>query len=274
MQGPRRRARRPVADAAAPYGDTVSIDPGWPVGLALALLLLVALVAHRVAGYGLKRPVLVAAVRAIAQLGLAAVLIAAVVDSLPWSVALVCVMFAMGVLTTSRRVEAPRAWSWAALAMAAGVLPVLAIVLATRTIPPTGIAVIPVAGIIVGNAMTAHTLVGRRAFAALREEHSQYEASLSVGLLPRQAIREIVHRRAPEALLPGLDQVKTTGVVTLPGAFIGVMLGGGTPAQAATAQVLVLFGIMAAQTVRVLVAEQLLAGRRLLPDDLAASLVD
>lgn len=252
----------------------MSIDPGWPVGIALALLLAVALAAHRFAGYGLERPVLVAAVRAIVQLGLAAVLIAAVVDSLPWSVALVCVMFGMGVLTTSRRVEAPRAWWWAALAMASGVLPVLAIVLATRTIPLTGIAVIPVAGIIVGNAMTAHTLVGRRAFAALREEHSQYEASLSVGLLPRQAIREIVHRRAPEALLPGLDQVKTTGVVTLPGAFIGVMLGGGTPAQAATAQVLVLFGIMAAQTITVLVAEHLLAGRLLLPDDLVTSLVD
>ena len=239
----------------------MSIDPGWPVGLALALLLAVALGAHRVAGYGLERPVLVAAVRAIAQLGLAAVLIAAVVDSLPWSIALVCVMFAMGVLTTvppgrgaeglvvgragDGRRGAARCWPscWPP----------------ARSRRP-GIAVIPVAGIIVGNAMTAHTLVGRRAFAALREEHSQYEASLSVGLLPRQAIREIVHRRAPEALLPGLDQVKTTGVVTLPGAFIGVMLGGGTPAQAATAQVLVLFGIMAAQTVTVLVAEHLLAG--------------
>ena len=51
--------------------------------------------------------------------------------------------------------------------------------------------------------------------------------------------------------------MKTTGVVTLPGAFIGVMLGGGTPVQAATAQVLVLFGIMAAQTVTVGVAEHL-----------------
>ena len=57
----------------------------------------------------------------------------------------------------------------------------LAIVLATRTIPLTGIAIIPIAGIIVGNAMTAHTLVGRRAFAALREEHAQYEACLSLG---------------------------------------------------------------------------------------------
>ncbi|WP_270888610.1 ABC transporter permease [Pedococcus sp. 5OH_020] len=252
----------------------MTIDPGWPVALALAVLLGIALAAHRGSGYGLERPVLVAAVRAIAQLGVAALLIAAVVRSLALSIALVCVMFAMGVLTTTRRVEAQTAWAAAAVAMAAGVLPVVAVVLATRTIPLQGIAVIPVAGIIVGNAMTAHTLVGRRAFAALREEHGQYEACLSLGLLPSQAIHEIVHRRAPEALLPGLDQVRTTGVVTLPGAFIGVMLGGGSPVQAATAQVLVLFGIMAAQTVTVAVAERLIAARRLVPRDLRAALRD
>ena len=252
----------------------VSIDPTWTVVIALVVLLSLTVVAHRVAGYGLELPSLVAAARAVVQLGVVALLIKTVVGSLPLSWLLVAVMFAMGVLTTGRRVEALRAWPWAALAMAAGIGPVLLVVFATGAVPWKGIAVIPVAGIIVGNAMTGHTLVGRRAFAALREEHSQYEACLSVGLLPRQAIREIVHRRAPEALLPGLDQVKTTGVVTLPGAFIGVMLGGGTPEQAATAQVLVLFGIMAAQTVTVLVAERLTAGRLLLPTDLTTTLVD
>jgi putative ABC transport system permease protein len=252
----------------------VTVNPGWPVALALVALLAVALAAHRVSGYGLERPSLVAAVRAVAQLGVAALLITAVIEHLWLSVLLVLAMFAMGVATTTRRVEAPAAWGPAALSMACGILPVLVVVLATGTIPLEGIALIPVAGIIVGNAMTAHTLVGRRAFAALREEHAQYEALLSLGLLPDQAITEIIHRRAPEALLPGLDQVKTTGVVTLPGAFIGVMLGGGSPVQAATAQVLVLFGIMAAQTVTVGVAERLIAARRLVTPDLRTALVD
>jgi putative ABC transport system permease protein len=44
--------------------------------------------------------------------------------------------------------------------------------------------------------------------------------------------------------------------------------------QAATAQVLVLFGIMAAQTITVGVAERLMAARRLVPRDLAGALVD
>lgn len=252
----------------------MSIDPGWPVAIALTALLALALVAHRIAGYGLEIPSLVAALRSIAQLSIVALLIKGALDSLLLSWLLVSVMFVMGVLTTGRRVEALRAWPWAALAMAAGVIPVLVVVLLSGAIPTEGIAIIPVAGIIVGNAMTGHTLVGRRSFAALREEHPQYEACLSLGMLPSRAIVESIHRRAPEALLPGLDQVKTTGVVTLPGAFIGVMLGGGTPVQAATAQALVLFGIMAAQTITVAVAERLIAARLLLPPDLRAALTD
>src|SRR5690606_31905814 len=111
------------------------------------------------------------------------------------------------------------------LAMAAGLLPVVAVILVTRTVPLEGIALIPVGGIILGNTMNGHTLVGRRAFAALREETGQYDAALSIGMTRAQAIDEITHRRLPEALIPGLDQVRTAGVVTLPGAFIGVLLG-------------------------------------------------
>jgi putative ABC transport system permease protein len=252
----------------------VTIEPGWPVAFALAALLVLALGAHRVGAYGLDRSVLVAAVRALVQLTLIALIIRAVVENLWSSAALVVVMLATAVLTSAYRIEAPGAWVWAAVAVCSGAVPVLAIVLLSGAVPAEGIALIPIAGIIVGNAMTALTLSGRRALVALREENAQYEASLSLGLLPGQAIGEIIHRRAPEALLPGLDQVRTTGLVTLPGAFVGVMLGGGTPVQAATVQMLVLFGIMAAQAITVVVAERLVEARRLVPADLRASLVD
>ncbi|QKE84254.1 ABC transporter permease [Arthrobacter sp. NEB 688] len=250
----------------------MTIDPGLPVALAVVLLLAVT-----VGGYVLGRlprpasPVLAMA-RAIGQLGVAALVITAVVRSLALSVVLLCVMFTIAVVTTVRRVEATRAWPWATVAMLAGLLPVVLVVLVTRTVPPTGLALVPVVGIIAGNTMNGHTLTCRRAFAALREEHGQYEAALSLGLTRAQAVEEVVHRRVPEALVPGLDQVRTAGVVTLPGAFIGVLLGGGTPAQAAAAQVLVLVGIMAAQTVTAVVAERLIGKALLLPDDLRASL--
>lgn len=262
------RDRRPS------YGVLVTIDPGWPVAIALSALLLLAVGTHVYAGYGLARQSLVAGARALVQLTVVALLIRAVIESLLLSALLVLLMFAVGVFTTSRRIEAPRAWVWSAVAMGCGAAPVVAIVLASGAVPAEGIALIPVAGIVVGNAMTANTLVGRRAFAALREEHQQYLGALSLGMAPADAIDLSLHRRAPEALLPGLDQVSTTGLVTLPGAFIGVMLGGGTPVQAATTQALVLFGIMAAQTITVAVAERLIEARKLLPEDLQKALID
>ncbi|KRE61666.1 ABC transporter permease [Nostocoides sp. Soil756] len=250
----------------------MTIDPGLPVALAVVLLLGVTVVGYvvgRLPGPG--SPVLAMA-RAIAQLGVAALVITTVVRSLVMSVLLLVVMFTIAVVTTVRRVDARAAWPWATVAMLAGLLPVVVVVLATRTVPPTGLALIPVVGIIAGNTMNGHTLTCRRAFAALREEKGQYEAGLSLGLTRAQAVEEVVHRRVPEALVPGLDQVRTAGVVTLPGAFIGVLLGGGTPAQAAAAQVLVLVGIMAAQTVTAVVAERLIGAGLLLPADLKESL--
>jgi putative ABC transport system permease protein len=250
----------------------VTIDPGLPVALAVVVLLALTVAVYVIGDLPSPGSAMVAAARAVVQLGVAALVIAAVVRNLALSVLLLCAMFVVAVVTTVRRVEAPKAWPWATVAMLAGLLPVVAVILLTRTIPPTGIALIPVVGILAGNTMNGHTLACRRAFAALREERSQYDAGLSVGLSRSQAVSEVIHRRIPEALIPGLDQVATAGVVTLPGAFIGVLLGGGTPAQAAAAQVLVLVGIMAAQTTTAVVAERLIGKALLLPDDLKASL--
>ena len=250
----------------------MTITPGWPVAIALVALVALTLATHRLSRRGLARDTLVATARAVLQLGAAAFVITVVVRDLWASVALLLVMFATAVWTTARRVDALPAWPYAALAMACGLVPVLGIILGTGAIPLTGIALIPTAGILMGNAMTGHTLFGQRAFDAIRDERDQYDAYLSVGLLPSDAIGEIIHRRVPQALLPDIDKVRSAGVVTLPGAFIGVLLGGGSPAQAAAAQLLVLFGILATQALTASVAEQLARRRLLLPSDLRDSL--
>lgn len=250
----------------------MTIDPGWPVAIACVLLLVTTLGAYAVGQLPKPGSTAVAAARAALQLGVAALVIAAVVRNLALSILLLCLMFSIAVVTTVRRIGARQAWPWAMVAMLAGLVPTLAIILLTGTIPPTGLALIPVVGILAGNTMNGHTLVCRRAFGALRDEKGQYEAALSIGLTRAQAIWEVAHRHVPEALIPGLDQVRTAGVVTLPGAFIGVLLGGGTPAQAAAAQVLVLMGIMASQTVTAVVAERLIMAHKLVPPDLRASL--
>ena len=127
------------------------------------------------------------------------------------------------------------------------------------------------AGIVIGGCMTASSLNGRRCFAALREERDTYEGALALGLAVPVAVRLVIARHRAEALVPGLDQTRTVGLVTLPGAFVGVLLGGGSPAQAGAAQILVLVGLLAAQTLVVVVQSLLIERGRLVPEDLRQS---
>lgn len=252
----------------------MTVDPGWALLIALVALFALTSLAYYLGRLPLQAQSAVAVLRACAQLTIAALVITTAIRHVWLAVALIVFMTAMAVVTTGRRTDTLRRWPWITASLATGIVPTVAAILAARVVPFTGIALIPIAGIIIGNTMNAHTLFGRRAFAALREESGQYDAYLSLGFSPGMAISEIVDRRTPEALIPGLDSIRTAGVVTLPGAFIGVMLGGGSAVQAAAAQVLVLFAIMATQAITVVVAQGLVQARKILPPDLAEALRD
>ncbi|MDN5892497.1 MAG: ABC transporter permease [Nocardioides sp.] len=247
-------------------------DLGLPLALALVALLLIAILASWRGGLQLERILAVAAVRAVVQLAAVSLLIAAVLGSLVWSACFAVLMFGVAVLTSSRRVDAVGSWPWIAVAMGCGVVPVLTLILASGAVPFAGASVVPIAGIVIGGAMTAHTLAGRAAFKALHEERSSYEAALSIGLVAPDAVSEVVARHLPESLVPVIDQTRTVGLVTLPGAFVGVLLGGGTALQAGSAQILVLVGLLAAETLTVTVAHRLIRHRLLLPAGLRAGL--
>jgi putative ABC transport system permease protein len=238
-------------------GSTVVI--GW--GLAAALLALVGLaVAANAAGsLGLAGSAATAAFRAVLQLGVVSLIIVSVVGSLWLSSLFVLVMFAIAALTSARRITPERAGLLAAVPIAAGTMPVLVVVISTGAVPLTGIALVPVSGIVIGGAMTATSVAGRRALDELHSRYGEYEAGLSLGLRERDAALEVARPSAAQALVPPLDQTRTVGLVTLPGAFVGVLIGSGDPVQAGAAQLLVLIGLLAAESVAVVITLELVA---------------
>jgi putative ABC transport system permease protein len=66
-------------------------------------------------------------------------------------------------------------------------------------------------------------------------------------------------------LVPALDQTRTVGLVTLPGTFVGILLGGGSPLQAGATQLLVLIALLAIEGIAVLVTVELVAAEKLIP---------
>lgn len=95
---------------------------------------------------------------------------------------------------------------------------------------------------------------------------------MALGLSKVSAMSMVVDRVRLEALVPVLDQTRTVGLVTLPGAFIGVLLAGGAAGAAAVAQLLVLVGLVGAETVVVALSSRFVAKGWILPDDFKRAL--
>jgi putative ABC transport system permease protein len=250
----------PVTTAGGSAGSSVVI--GWSLGVALVVLTLGAVGVSTAAGLGVGRRIAVAAVRAVLQLGAVSLVIVAVVRSLRLSVLFVLVMLTVAALTSARRMTPDRSGLHAIVPIALGAAPVIAVVVVTGAVPVTGIALVPICGIVIGGAMTATSLCGRRALDELALRHGEYEAALSLGLRERDAAMELIRPAARQALVPPTDQTRTVGLVTLPGAFVGVLLGSGDPVQAGAAQVLVLVGLLAAEAVAAVVTVELVARGR------------
>ncbi|MFE5719617.1 ABC transporter permease [Streptomyces erythrochromogenes] len=250
-------------------GSAVLLPVNATLGWVLAVLLVAAVGVVALGrlspdhGHGRAVEVLVAGARAAVQLGAVSLAIGWVARSAYALPVFVLVMFAVAVRTAGRRITADGTWWRTAAPIGAGVAPATVLLLATGLVPVRGIALIPITGILIGGAMTATVLAGRQSLAELRQRHGEVEAALALGMTERDARLEIARASASEALIPGLDQTRTVGLVTLPGAFVGMLLGGASPVAAGAVQLFVLVALMAVQALAVLVTLELVVRGRL-----------
>ncbi|HET6626421.1 MAG TPA: ABC transporter permease [Nocardioidaceae bacterium] len=248
---------------------TTAPSPDWRLAVVLAVLVVLAVTASYVGHLDVERNHLTASARAVVQLAAVSLVITAALGSVWWSLGFALLMFTVAAWTSAGRIGVPPTQlGWVAAAIAAGAVPVLVLILGSGVVPFNGAGIVPTAGIVIGGAMVAATLTGRRAYDEISGNFGSYEAGLALGLHSPDAAFEVIQPTAKEALTPGLDQTRTVGLVTLPGAFVGVLLGGGTPLEAGAAQIMVLIGLMAAQAITAAVLLRLVASARVVRRDL------
>jgi putative ABC transport system permease protein len=102
---------------------------------------------------------------------------------------------------------------------------------------------IPLAGMVLGNAMNGASLSGERLVSSINSNHLEIETYLSLGATPKQAIFNYRKEAIRASLIPTLNQMMIVGLVSLPGMFTGQVLGGSSPLDAASYQILILFMI-------------------------------
>jgi putative ABC transport system permease protein len=238
------------------------------VRLVLALVLLVGLAVGvmSAAGIAVRRQVVVAAGRAAVQLTLIGLVLHVVFRYPVGTGAVLLVMLATATRTAARRLrEMPGAGRAVLLSSLAGAVPTLGVIFGTGAVELSTRYVVALGGIVLGGTMTACTLGGRQLLAGIRTRREEVEGWLALGATPRRAIAAIARTAAGEALLPAIDQTRTVGLVTLPGAFVGALFGGASPAAAARFQLVVLVGLLAAETVAAVSLTWMLGAPETLP---------
>ncbi|GAA3618346.1 ABC transporter permease [Marihabitans asiaticum] len=243
----------------------IELPQGWAgeawFVAALLLLTVIATLVMRWARLELGWQAVTAVLRAALQLGVVALVLSGVLST-PWTVALfILLMLTTASLTSARRLtEVYQGRRGAVLGVLAASLLTVVLVFALHLMDWTVRYLIAVAGIIIGNAMAGATLVGRTFHATARERAGEIEGWLALGATPPVAHDDIGRQSVREMLIPSVDQTKSTGLVTLPGAFVGAIMGGASPVEAAKFQLVVLAGILLAKAVSGIVVARV-AGR-------------
>lgn len=218
------------------------------IGTAVALLVLTAVAVIGLVLFRVARPwgAAVALVRASVQLAALSLVLAGVIEDPRLVAVALVVMFAGAVGTASHRAGT----GWSAVpaitaVLAAGVLVSMSTVFLTGAVDAAPRYMLAVGGIVIGNTMTVVTVTQRVFRSVVGDRWSEVEGWLALGARPRVATRDIAREAVRTALLPSVDQTSTTGIVVLPGAFVGAIFAGAAPLEAGRFQLLVLACILA-----------------------------
>lgn len=122
--------------------------------------------------------------------------------------------------------------------------------------------VIPLLGMVLGNAMNGVTLALDRFLQGLRQGRGRIETYLALGATRWEAARPEIREAIRIGMIPTINSMLVTGIVSLPGMMTGQILAGASPIDAVRYQIMVVF-MLAAATGLASLAILLLAFRRL-----------
>ena len=197
---------------------------------------------------GLEKSLLWSALRALVQLLIVGVALQLVVDDddpLLYSFVWLAAMHVFAAYTTWRRArDVPSVFVLSLVAYSASALVTLGVLFGFGVYELEGRTIVPLAGIVVGNSLSATVLVSRRLFDAAAERRDEIEGRLALGLSAQDAFQPILRESLRTALVPQIETTKAVGIIALPGAMVGLILAGTDPADAVQVQVSVMYLVL------------------------------
>ena len=218
-------------------------------GLALASsLVLIAVALSMWQRLGLSRQILWASFRALIQLLAVGIVLAFLLrpdTSLWWSIAWVLLMLPFAADVVGRRApQVPHVRRLSLIAFSVTSLVILGLLFGLHIFPLEPRTLVPLAGMIIGNSMTATVLVATRIVSEFQDNRALIEIRLALGFRAQDAFRPYVRSALKTALIPQIETTKAVGIVFLPGAMTGLILAGVDPLEAVRVQIVVMYLVL------------------------------
>jgi putative ABC transport system permease protein len=225
----------------------------WDLGLAAALVLLLALLSWRLR-LAVERQLLIAAVRAGVQLMLLGLVLKVLfAQTQPWLIAtMTLVMLSVAGWEVMARQKRRFAGVWgyglgaSSMFLSSFSITLLALLAMVQVDPwyhPQYL--IPLLGMLLGNTMTGVAVALDNLTRSAWDNRERIEARLMLGQNWQEAIAEYRREALRAGLIPIVNAMTTAGIVSLPGMMTGQILAGSPPLEAAKYQMMILFLIAA-----------------------------
>jgi putative ABC transport system permease protein len=231
----------------------------WQVAASLTLVVLAAAISFW-RGADLERDIGIATVRSFVQLTLVGYAIKLIfdVDSIWLVLLLLAVMVLFGAITArSRAKKVPESFIPLLIALALAGGTTLGLVVALGIFEPTPRYLVPVGGMVIGNAMTASAVALNRLGDEMGEARARIEATLALGATAREAAQPTVRRALRSGMITLIDSTKTTGLIFFPGTMVGMLLAGASPTNAVRLQLILLYVLLGSVSISALTATTL-----------------
>ncbi|MDH2896554.1 MULTISPECIES: iron efflux ABC transporter permease subunit FetB [Rahnella] len=226
--------------------------------LALALILVVvALLVSKKEKLGLEKDIIWSVARAVVQLVIVGYVLKYIFDinnSLltVLMVLFICVNAALNAKKRSRNIDNGFIISF--IAITTGTALTLSILILSGSIEFLPMQVIPISGMIAGNAMVAVGLCYSNLNQRFLDNQQKILEMLSLGATVKMASGQIIRDSIRAAMIPTVDAAKTVGIVSLPGMMSGLIFAGIDPVKAIKYQIMVTFMLLATASLSTIIA--------------------
>lgn len=217
----------------------------------------------------LESEIVISLVRGIAQISAMGFILVMLLKGPQWtSVVMLSIMMLAAAYISSRRVKAiPGAYEISLYGIATGAGIVITLMTLAGVIDWAITSLIPVGSMLIANSMNSNSLALERFRSEVTSNVGQVEAALSLGASATNTVNPYVQNAFRASLIPALDNLKSLGIVWIPGLMAGMLLSGSPPIYAAIYQFVVLAMIFSASAITCLVSTTLVQERSFSPQE-------